>query len=211
MGRQRSAVHPSSAGADPRPSNLGGANRRRGGTGSVRMKRLCDSQKIRFLIAGCGNTAIDFLILNTLTLILHMPVLGANVVSVLIGITISYGVNHIFVFRHPGGISLATFAKFFLVTGFSSLVLQSVIIWGFEMFFHTRFGHSLLFLPSSGENAILAVNVAKAAAVFVGLVWNFCMYRFVVFRRRAEEQLPAIETISPAAVAVSTEPLDVVR
>ena len=175
------------------------------------MKRLLESQKVRFLIAGCTNTAIDFLILNTLVLLLGLPTLVANVFSVLVGITISYALNHFFVFRHPGRVSVATFAKFFLVTGFSSLVLQSAIIYGFEVFFDTRFGNSLLFLPSSGENAFLAINIAKAVAVLVGLVWNFCMYKFVVFRRPAHDALPAIETVSLAAVAVSTEPVDIVR
>lgn len=175
------------------------------------MKRLLDSQKVRFLIAGCTNTGIDFVILNVLVLLAHLATLTANVFSVLVGITISYALNHFFVFRHPGRISIGTFAKFFLVTGFSSLVLQSIIIYGFEVFFDTRFGNSLLFLPSSGENAFLAINVAKAFAVFVGLVWNFCMYKFVVFRTPAQEVLPAIETVSPAAVAVSTEPVDIVR
>lgn len=175
------------------------------------MKKLLDSQKVRFLVAGCTNTAIDFLILNALVLLLHLPTLVANVFSVLVGITISYALNHFFVFRHPGRVSVATFLKFFLVTGFSSLVLQSVIIYGFEVFFDTRFGNSLLFLPSSGQNAFLAINIAKAVAVLVGLVWNFCMYKFVVFRRPVHDALPAVETISPAAVAVSTEPVDISR
>lgn len=181
------------------------------GTGARGARRVLDSQKVRFLLAGCTNTALDFLVLNALILLLHLPTLVANVFSVLLGITISYALNHFFVFRHPGRIKWSTFAKFFAVTGFSSLVLQSVVIWGFEVFFDTRFGNSLLFLPSSGENAFLAINVAKAFAVFVGLIWNFCMYKFVVFRASATPPVPALETVSPAAVAVAVEPLDVTR
>lgn len=149
------------------------------------MKRLLSQQKVRFLIAGCLNTGLDFLILNLLTVLGALPVLLANGISVTLGITISYLLNHYFVFRYPRRVSLRTFGQFFLVTGFSSLVLQSLIIYGFEVFFDTRFGNSLLFLGSTGENAFLAVNIAKAFAVFVGLVWNFCMYKFVVFRQPA--------------------------
>jgi len=181
------------------------------GTGVRGGRRLLGSQKVRFLLAGCTNTALDFLVLNALILLLHLPTLVANVFSVLLGITISYALNHFFVFRHQGRISWSTFAKFFAVTGFSSLVLQSVIIWGFEVFFDTRFGNSLLFLPSSGGNAVLAINVAKAFAVFVGLIWNFCMYKFVVFRASAKPAVPTLETVSPAAVTVAGEPLDVSR
>jgi putative flippase GtrA len=173
--------------------------------------RWLQSQTVRFLIAGSLNTALDFVILNALSLLVGLPTLLANVFSVLVGITVSYGLNHYFVFRHDGRPSFRTFAKFFAVTGFSSLVLQSVIIYGFEVFFDTRFGTSLLFLPSDGENAFLAINVAKAAAVFVGLVWNYCLYRFVVFRTPAADTLTAPEALSPAAVAASTEPLDTVR
>lgn len=175
------------------------------------MPRWLQSQTVRFMVAGSLNTALDFLILNALSLLVGLPTLLANVFSVLVGITVSYGLNHYFVFRHEGRPSFRTFAKFFAVTGFSSLVLQSLIIYGFEVFFDTRFGTSLLFLPSAGENAFLAINVAKAAAVFVGLVWNFCMYKFVVFKTPAVEALSVGETLSPAAVAVSTEPLDTVR
>lgn len=149
------------------------------------MKKLLSLQKVRFLIAGCLNTGLDFLILNLLTLLAGMAVLVANGISVTVGITISYLLNHYFVFRYPERISIKKFAQFFLVTGFSSLVLQSLIIYGFEVFFDTRFGNSLLFLGSSGENQFLAINIAKAFAVFVGLVWNFCMYKFVVFRQPA--------------------------
>ncbi|SMH33276.1 Putative flippase GtrA (transmembrane translocase of bactoprenol-linked glucose) [Rathayibacter oskolensis] len=144
-----------------------------------------ESQKVRFIVAGSLNTALDFLILNALSLLVGLPTLVANLISVTVGISVSYLLNHFFVFRHPERPTLRTFATFFLVTGFSSLVLQSLIIYGFERFFDTRFGTSLLFLPSAGEKAFLAINAAKLVAVLVGLVWNFCLYKFVVFRQPA--------------------------
>ncbi|PTL73335.1 GtrA family protein [Rathayibacter caricis DSM 15933] len=170
-----------------------------------------DSQTVRFLAAGSLNTVLDFAILNALTLLVGLPALAANVASVTVGISISYVLNHFFVFRQRGRPSAAAFGVFFLVTGVSSLLLQSLVIYGFEVFFGTTFGHSLLFLPSSGQNAVLAINAAKAAAVLVGLIWNFCMYKFVVFRRPGEPELPLIDTASGAAVAAGTAPLDVVR
>lgn len=167
------------------------------------MTSRLESQKIRFLLAGSVNTALDFLILNALSLLVGLPTLVANLASVTVGICISYLLNHFFVFRHPVTPTLRTFGQFFLVTGFSSLVLQSAVIYGFEVFFHTRFGTSLLFLPSAGENEVLAINVAKLAAVLVGLVWNFCLYKFVVFRRAPEESVEALggvaDEVEPAA------------
>lgn len=146
------------------------------------MRKLLAKQQVRFLIAGCFNTALDFLILNVLTLALGIPVLAANAVSVLFGICISYALNHFFVFQYPDRIRLRKLLEFFLVTGFSSLVIQSVIIYLFEMLFNTSFGNSLLLVPDEDGRHFIALNVAKFCAVLVGLMWNFTMYRFVVFR-----------------------------
>ena len=149
------------------------------------MKELLEKQQVRFLIAGCCNTALDFLILNVLTLALGLPVLLANSISVMFGISISYALNHFFVFRYPYKISWKKFLSFFALTGFSSLILQNVIIFFFEMFFDTQFGNSLLLLPDAEGRHVLALNIAKLCAVMVGLVWNFLAYRFVVFRKPA--------------------------
>jgi putative flippase GtrA len=146
------------------------------------VRKLLAKQQVRFLIAGCFNTALDFLILNVLTLALGLPVLVANTISVLFGISISYALNHFFVFRYPHRISWRKFLEFFLITGISSLGIQTLIIWLFELLFATSFGNSLLLVPDAEGRHFIAINVAKFTAVLVGLVWNFTMYRFVVFR-----------------------------
>ncbi|WP_166879415.1 GtrA family protein [Salinibacterium sp. ZJ450] len=150
------------------------------------MKRILQNQQVRFLLAGSFNTALDFLLLNVLTLAFGVAPLVANTVSVSLGIVISYALNHFFVFRYPYRISIGKFLEFFLVTGFSSLVLQNTIIFLFELLFDTSFGNSLLFLPTAEGDQVLALNIAKFSAVLVGLVWNFTMYKFVVFRKRNE-------------------------
>ncbi|OUD84917.1 hypothetical protein BC477_10940 [Clavibacter michiganensis subsp. michiganensis] len=35
---------------------------------------------------------------------------------------------------------------------------------------------------TSAEQEFLEINIAKATAVLIGLVWNFTLYRLVVFR-----------------------------
>jgi putative flippase GtrA len=155
------------------------------------VRKLLAKQQVRFLIAGCFNTALDFLILNVLTLAFGLPVLVSNTISVLLGISISYALNHFFVFRYPHRISLRKFLEFFLITGVSSLGIQTLIIWLFEMLFATSFGNSLLLVPGEEGRHFIAINVAKFTAVLVGLVWNFTMYRFVVFREPAAKSMPA--------------------
>ena len=138
-------------------------------------------------MAGCFNTGLDFLILNMLTLALGLPVLVANSISVLFGISLSYALNHFFVFQYPYRISWIKFLQFFAVTGISSLGIQSLIIFLFELLFDTQFGNSLLLLPDQAGRDFLAINIAKFTAVLVGLVWNFTMYKFVIFRKPAKE------------------------
>lgn len=157
------------------------------------MRVLLAKQQVRFLIAGCFNTALDFLLLNVLTLAFELPTLVANTISVTFGIGISYALNHFFVFRYPHRISVVKFLQFFAITGFSSLILQNVIIYLFELLFDTRFGNSLLFLSDPNGQHVLAINIAKASAVLVGLVWNFTMYRFVVFRQSTPEPRAIVE------------------
>ncbi len=146
------------------------------------MTRLLADRRVRFLIAGLLNTALDFVLLNALILAAHMPVLAANLISVTVGITISYFLNHFFVFRHGEAVTIGRFVMFFAVTGFSSLLLQSGVIWLFERGFDTTFGRSLLMFGTSAEQEFLEINIAKATAVLIGLVWNFTLYRLVVFR-----------------------------
>lgn len=149
------------------------------------MRTLLARQQVRFLLAGAVNTGLDFLLLNALTLAFGLPTLLANSITVTIGITISYLLNHFFVFRHPEPISFARYAKFFAVTGFSSLVLQNVIIFLFELLFESQFGNSLLLFAGPQGQRVIELNVAKATAVLIGLIWNYSFYRLVVFRRPA--------------------------
>ncbi|OUD84918.1 GtrA-like protein [Clavibacter michiganensis subsp. michiganensis] len=77
------------------------------------MTRLLADRRVRFLVAGLLNTALDFVLLNALILAAHMPVLAANLISVTVGITISYFLNHFFVFRHGEAVTIGRFLKFF--------------------------------------------------------------------------------------------------
>lgn len=149
------------------------------------MTKLLADRRVRFLVAGLLNTALDFVLLNCLILLAGMPVIPANLVSVTVGITISYFLNHFFVFRHGEPVTLGRFLRFLAITGFSSLLLQSGVIWLFEQGFDTTFGRSLLTFGTTAEMEFLEINVAKATAVLIGLVWNFTLYRLVVFKTPA--------------------------
>lgn len=147
-------------------------------------------EKVRFVMTGTFNTGFDFLMLNTLVFILGAYPLIANTISVTIGITLSYILNHKFVFRSPDKLSFRKYITFFAITGFSSLVIQNSIIYGFQIASEMQFGAGVPMLSWVMETDVIRLNIAKATAVLAGMVWNFTLYKFVVFRKSKQ---PATE------------------
>lgn len=142
-------------------------------------------EKIRFGTAGIFNTGLDFVMLNTLVFILGAYPILANTISVSIGITISYLLNHFFVFQLKEKIRFKKYIQFFCITGFSSLIIQNSIITGFAIFFNSNLSHSLFVIDMLVDNDFFELNIAKASAVLVGMVWNFILYKYVIFRKKS--------------------------
>lgn len=136
------------------------------------------------MMTGFFNTGLDFLLLNVMVFLFGAYPLVANTISVTIGITISYMLNHLFVFRSEGRLSIKKYLTFFAVTGFSSLVIQNSIIFGFEMAGNAQIGHTIPLVATIMDNDGIRLNLAKVTAVGVGMIWNFTLYKFVVFKKR---------------------------
>ena len=133
------------------------------------------------------NTGLDFLLLNMFVFLLGAIPLVANVISVSIGISISYLLNHYFVFSSEEKVSLRKFFMFFVVTGFSSLFIQSAIIIMFEAFFQTEFSRSLFIIKDIAQNEFIELNIAKVTAVLIGMVWNFMLYKHFIFKAKTKK------------------------
>jgi putative flippase GtrA len=150
------------------------------------LKKLWNYKKVRFLCVGCFNTLVDLTTLNTLVFAVHLPIWLSNTISVSFGITLSYFLNHIVVFRHHRGPNFKIFAKFFLATGASVVVLQTVIIYLTKPLYTKLIQHShtvgLLHLESK-----LSLNAAKLTAVLIGMVWNYVLYSRVVFKNKLQD------------------------
>ena len=153
------------------------------------MRKLFEREKIRFIIAGCANTGLDFVLLNSLVFIIGTFPILANSISVSIGIVISYFLNHYFVFQSKSSVSLKKFFSFFIVTGFSSLAIQGLVIYGFEVMTLSEWGRSLFFVSELGDNKALELNIAKVVAVGVGMVWNFMLYKYLIFKDKPDKDL----------------------
>lgn len=147
------------------------------------MRRFLVHEKVRFILVGGFNTTLDFLLFNFFVLALGLYAVVGNIISVTICIFASYFLNHYFVFKHEGKVEFKKLALFVFVTGISSIGIQSAIIWGFELMTRSEFGRSLFLVDELAKNNALEVNVAKVVAVGVGMVWNFLLYKYVVFKR----------------------------
>lgn len=140
---------------------------------------------------GVFNTLLDFTILNILAFALHVPVLLANTISVCVGVTVSYYLNHYFVFRHHKAPSLQSFVKFFVITGLSAILLQNLIITiTTPLYLHIISGFAGVVNNSVLINYShqIATNLAKATAVIVGMFWNYFFYSKTVFN--STDKLP---------------------
>jgi len=153
------------------------------------IQKLWSIKLSRFICVGVFNTALDFTLLNLFVFAFHLPVIVANSFSVCIGVTVSYVLNRRYVFRETGSPSLKSFVKFFLVTGLSVLVIQTLVI----SIMTPTYTHLLDNVLNSFRNRSLLVyeeklslNLAKMTAVLVGMIWNYMLYSKIVFKKNSK-------------------------
>ena len=119
-------------------------------------------QKIRFLLVGGTNTAIDFgllFILNTLGL----PRVLSNTISTGVAFIFSFFANRNFTFSANSGNIKKQMTLFIIVTLFGLWVIQPIII-----------------------SLISNLMVGKIIATAVTLVWNYLFYSRLVFKKEAK-------------------------
>lgn len=136
------------------------------------------SQFGKYAAVGFLNTAIDFGILNILSLLTGITsgfiIGGVNIPGFLAAATNSYFWNKLWVFKTDEAKPLfADFLKFAVVTVLGVLLNSGIVI------VLTTFLHSPL-----GLEPITWLNVSKVAASIFSLLWNFLGYKFFVFRSR---------------------------
>ena len=119
-------------------------------------------QKIRFLLVGGTNTAIDFgllFILNTLGL----PRVPSNTISTGVAFIFSFFANRNFTFSANSGNIKKQMTLFIIVTLFGLWVIQPIVI-----------------------SLISNLLVGKIIATAVTLVWNYLFYSRLVFKKEAK-------------------------
>ncbi|HUD10546.1 MAG TPA: GtrA family protein [Candidatus Saccharimonadales bacterium] len=146
------------------------------------LKKLWNYKKIRYLCVGSFNSLADLTILNTLVFVGHFPVWLANVVSVSVGITLSYFLNHFIVFRHEHSPNPKLFAKFFIATGIGVILIQTIVIYFTRPLYTHLIQHTHQLSLIKIESKV-SLNLAKVTAILIGMVWNYMFYSRVVFKK----------------------------
>lgn len=120
-------------------------------------------QSLKFGTVGVLNTAIDFGVLNFLTLIWHWPLLIANSLAFIVAVTNSYFMNKYWTFAKRDSFKMDEFVRF-LVISVGGLAVSNLAVWLLAMHYH------------------LSPNLAKALSVGAVFVWNFLGSKYLAFR-----------------------------
>jgi putative flippase GtrA len=129
-----------------------------------------DSQKVRFLLVGGINTAIDFGLLFTLRA-LGLPTIPANIISTSAAFCFSFFANKKYTFQTKNTNIQREIILFVVVTLFALWGIQTVAIATVAPLLST-------FIPSMD----IALLGAKLIATIATLIWNYSMYSRVVFK-----------------------------
>ena len=127
-------------------------------------------EKIRFVLVGGFNTALDFVIYGLLANIIGLPQVVASIISTSICIAVSFYLNFTFVWKSEKSIK-NTIIGFLVVSLFSAWVVQSIAI------------KATLFIAGNPENNGFINLVAKAVGSIAGMVTNYFGYK-IVFKKK---------------------------
>lgn len=136
------------------------------------------AQFSRFVAVGFLNTAIDFGTLNILSNVSHVTsglIIGVvNVPGFLLAVVNSYVWNKMWVFKNQDKKGFFhNFPSFLAVTVIGLVINSGIIVF------------TTTYVTPTVSNASVWLNIAKAGATVVSLVWNFLGYKFIAFKKGA--------------------------
>ena len=136
------------------------------------LKRIINNHadKIRFLIVGCANTAIDYVVLFGLINFCGFSIIISQVCSTSIALCFSFFANKKFTFQDKSIHNSTQLIKFLAITLFGLWVIQTIVI----VITKACFGSANI-----DDNIILFVG--KTIATCATLVWNYLLYKKFVF------------------------------
>lgn len=127
------------------------------------------SKPLRFILVGIANTALDFVVLLSLTA-LGVELVIANIISTTAALCLSFFANRTFTFGSTGK-KRSQVLRFLLVTLVGLWLLQPVILLVLVPPLET------IFAPQ------LSIVLAKLVATVVSMTWNYLLYDLLVFTK----------------------------
>jgi hypothetical protein len=138
-----------------------------------KLQSFFKNQKIKFATIGALNTALDFAILFSLKA-LGINVAFSNIVSTGVTFILSFILNKKITFNSTNKTkqeNIKEFLSFTIITLFGLWVIQTLVI----------------YIITSILSNILISNItlfiAKIIATIFSLIWNFVLYKKVVFKK----------------------------
>ncbi len=138
------------------------------------------SQFAKFVAVGLLNTAIDFGVLNVLSMLTGITegfkIGGVNMPGFAVAVFNAYLWNQLWVFqaRNEGEGLFHDFPKFLAVTVIGLLINSGIVV-----------VITTYVAPTFGADKEQWLNLAKAGATGISLFWNFIGYKLIVFRKSA--------------------------
>ena len=138
------------------------------------LKKLKNSQEFWFVVVGGLNTILDFVILFSLTAF-NVPIIIANIFSTGITFANSFSLNKKITFKSISKNKkelVREITLFIIITLFGLWAIQNFIIFILSPIFENIF-----------KNNKIALLISKLIATIFSLIWNFILYKKVVFKK----------------------------
>ena len=134
------------------------------------------AQFLRFVVVGIINTAINFIVLNALSYLLHVTkgenIIWITAVAFIVATTNSYFMNKHWSFQDKTSDDGGRKPTLFLLVSLVGLAINAGIVYLITTYMSPMFGLS----------QHLWLNAAAVVATGISLIWNFIGYRVFVFK-----------------------------
>jgi len=131
-------------------------------------------QPVKFLVVGLLNTGIDFGLFFIFTSVFTMHFFFANLLSTGAALIVSFILNAQLTFNNR--MTRANVSLFLIVTLTGLWLLQPIIIAAAQPI--------ISFILQPTQNSVFILLLAKAVATTATLVWNYFLYKNIVFRAK---------------------------
>lgn len=131
---------------------------------------------LSFGLVGVVNTVVDASVFWVAAREFGVPIIPANILAWLVGVSGSYVMNSFFTFAHESGRTLRWRAYLtFAGSGIAGLIANTAVL-----------VTALKWMPLIFAREDLQLAAAKACAILASFLVNFSLSHFVVFRRRQQ-------------------------